>query len=472
MDIGLVGKRLKISVLVVTLALAGSPALGQSKSKPKRISVNSMCHMKVGEAMNPILGDDNVDKKYPLASISKVVTSFWAIKQLGANYRYQTRLHLTKIDDETFDLHIEGGLDPIMGRNAAYFITSELNRSEHKVKKIRNLTFDQNFLMDWLSEEKPRIAGSTPYFATIEEQTASVKRTLESGFITPVVREKYRLLQQKAASQGVIMTDKPGITAESVRFVSTADHQSNPTDVVLIYRSAPLYKIIKRMNNQSNNYIADHLFWSLGGIDAFNSFVEYTMQLDGDDFEFYLGSGNNAGYIFDPNENIYNKGSCSAMVKTLYYLDQALQESNLDLSDVMAVAGEDHESTVRAYGGSFFRSTVAKTGSVNVAKTLAGSVKTREGTFYFAILVNTKGRSDWGAASSIIRTRLDNLIKQYGGPVKEDYREEIPLPFDKKSSLINLNVYNLSEEGAEYRPLTRSTNLTDAEPPAGSEALP
>ena len=400
-----------------------------------KVDVNSMCHMKFGDSIGKINGDENKNQKYPLASISKVVTSAWAVEKWGPLYRFKTKFHIDKVSEGLYDVHIEGSRDPIMGRNAAYFIMSELNRSKYEITKIRNLTFDQDFIIDWLAEEKPRLGGNTPYYETLNEQTTHVMRTLRDGLATALDKNRYNSLKSKAASIGVEMAKAPSLEIGDINYLSKADFRARNllAEDILTYNSAPLFRILKRMNNQSNNYIADHLFWNLGGTLEFNKYIQAKMSLSTADLDFYLGSGNNANYIFDTNRNVYNEGSCSAMVKVLYFLDKNLAKFQLRLADVMAVAGEDSQSTVRGFTGPFFRSTVAKTGSVNKAKTLSGSIKTVEGSFYFTILLHTDGQSDWGAATQKIKRLLDNLIDKYGGPVKENYEEVTPLPFDKMS---------------------------------------
>lgn len=421
---------LKMKMVYVTL---GSMLAASTASA--KYYVNSMCTMKKSSSGTIIEGDKNMDEKFPLASISKVVTSLWAIEKLGADYRFQTKLHVNKIGADTYDVHIEGSRDPIFGRNASYFVISELNRQNINVKKIENLTFDENFLLDWLAEESPRVAGDTPYYDTIEKQTAAVRNSLLADFSSAFKKDKYAELKAKAAKAGIQMAAAPTIDVRRVEFKPKASFAKGPNTTTLLYQSAPLHIILKRMNNQSNNYIADHLYWNLGGTTEFNKFVQALLSLDKDDIEFYLGSGNNANYIIDPNKNIYNEATCKTMVKVLYRMNTTLSESGYNLSDVMAVAGMDRASTVASYGGNFTDTTTVKTGSVNKAKTLAGTVSTKNGVIFFAVLMHTDSRADWGAASATIKTKVNQLIVDNGGPKRLKYSEILPLPFDKNSSL-------------------------------------
>lgn len=426
---------LKIKMLYVTLG-----SLLAASSASAKYYVNSMCTMKAASAGKVIEGDKSKNEKFPLASISKVVTSLWAIEKLGANYRFPTKLHVNKVGSDTYDVHIEGSRDPIFGRNASYFLISELNRQNISIKKIENLTFDENFLLDWLSEESPRVAGSTPYFETLQEQTEAVRNSLLADFSTAIKKDMYAALRAKAAKIGVQMESAPTISVRRVEFKPKKSFTKTTATTTLVYQSAPLHAILKRMNNQSNNYIADHLYWNLGGTTEFNKYVKTSLSLNSNEIEFYLGSGNNASYILDPNRNIYNEATCETMIKVLYRMDKILEKTGYSLSQVMAVAGVDGSSTVAGYGGNFAGTTVAKTGSVNKAKTLAGTVSTKNGVIYFAVLMHTDSRADWGAASATIKSKVNDLIVKNGGGKKINYTETLPLPFDKKSRLTALSV--------------------------------
>lgn len=421
---------LKMKMLYVTLG-----TLIAVSSASAKVYVNSMCHMKADSQGKVIEGDDNKDERFPLASISKVVTTLWALEKLGPDYRYTTKLHITKVGNDTYDVHIEGSRDPIFGRNASYFLISELNKKNVDVRKIENLTFDENFLMDWLSEESPRIGGNTPYYDTIEKQAEAVRRSLINDFSTAIRKDMYDSLRTKAAKIGVQMIENPTLNVRRVEFKPKHTFSKMEGTHTLIYNSAPLRTILKRMNNQSNNYVADHLYWNLGGTTEFNKFVKNSLSLSTKEIEFYIGSGNNADYIYSPDKPLYNEATCETMVKVLYRMNDLLGQSGYALSEVMAVAGIDQNSTVAGYSGNFEGSTIAKTGSVNKAKTLAGTVSTKNGVIYFAVLMHTDSRADWGAANATIKSKVNNLIINNGGPRRINYQELLPLPFDKNSTL-------------------------------------
>ncbi|MGE5086844.1 MAG: D-alanyl-D-alanine carboxypeptidase [Bacillota bacterium] len=398
-----------------------------------KVHLNSMCTMDV--ATHTRKNDDNSNKKYPLASISKLATSLWAVETLGADYRYTTKFHITKDADGAVDVHIEGGKDPIFGRNAGYFILTQLNRPDINVKKIRTLSFDENFLIEWNVEDHESIAGDTPYYSDFSKYVAHVVRDLSKGWGTPVGSLSYNVLRDQAADIGVELPAKaPTMTIEEVIYQSKADFTRSANTKTYIYQSAPLYKILKSMNNKSNNYIADHIYWNLGGTPAFNTYIKEKLSMTTADLEFNLGSGNNADYISNESED-YNRGTCNAMITVIWRLHDQLNKQGYRLSDILAVASTDQGSTLKKYGGSLAGATIAKTGTVNCTKSLAGAVSTNQGTIYFVVLVNINGMSEQHSATNFIKDKIRSLISRHGGPDPISYTPIMPLPFDKKSKL-------------------------------------
>lgn len=388
--------------------------------------VNSICHMKTSDKDKVIAGDDNKAKKYPLASLSKIATTLWAIEKLGIDYRHKTNIHITEIAQGSYDVHIEGSRDPFFGQRMGYFLISELNKMQ--IKKIERLTFDENFLLKWAVESPTVAGGTTANFATIEEQVRHIKRSLEDDFASPISMGTYKRLRNMTP---VKMTPDPSLDVRHIDFVSRNAFQKSANTRTFALRSAPLITVLKKMNNQSNNYIADHLFWNMGGTEAFTQFVQSKLSFTNNDLVFYNGSGNNDGSSQSP---IYNMGSCESMIKTIYALDRELVQRGKTLEDVIAVAGVDQDSTVKNFP--LEGALTAKTGTVNKAKTLAGTIATTEGELIFAILLHTDGPADWGAAHNSILRRVKQIAQDMGGAIRLGYKELRTLPFDEASQLV------------------------------------
>jgi D-alanyl-D-alanine carboxypeptidase len=124
------------------------------------------------------------------------------------------------------------------------------------------------------------------------------------------------------------------------------------------------------------------------------------------------------------------------MIKVLVRLNEVLANQGLSLTDVMAVAGKDSESTLVKYGGAMDDAMVGKTGTVDKAKTLAGTISTGNGTIYFVILMHKDSSGESGSAANSIKERIRNLFGINSGPKKINYTEITALPFDKESALV------------------------------------
>ncbi|RPJ74571.1 MAG: hypothetical protein EHM20_10390, partial [Alphaproteobacteria bacterium] len=82
------------------------------------------------------LQGENLDKQVRLASVSKLMTSLWAMEVLGPEYRYDTKLFI-----KGNHLHIVGSMDPFMGNEKMFFLVSQLN--DLGFTKFDKVTFDK-----------------------------------------------------------------------------------------------------------------------------------------------------------------------------------------------------------------------------------------------------------------------------------------------------------------------------------------
>lgn len=419
-------KNVTYSTLAKRIVFFSISTLIVSSLAHAKFFVNSICHMKTNDKNKVIAGDDNKTKKYPLASLSKIATTLWAIEKLGIDYRHSTKIHITEIAQGSYDVHIEGSRDPFFGQRMGYFLISELNKMQ--IRKIERLTFDENFLLKWAVESPIVAGGTTANFETIEQQVRYIKKSLEVDFASQISMTAYKRLRNLTP---VKMTPDPSLNVRHIDFVSRSTFQKTANTRTFVLRSAPLVTVLKKMNNQSNNYIADHLYWNMGGTDAFTQFIQKKLSFTSQDLVFYNGSGNNDGSSQAP---IYNMGSCESVIKTIYALDRELIQRGKTLEDVIAVSGIDQDSTVKNFP--LEGSMTAKTGTVNKAKTLAGTIATSEGELIFAILLHTDGPSDWGSAHNSILRRVQKIAQDMGGAIRMGYKELRTLPFDEMSQLV------------------------------------
>jgi D-alanyl-D-alanine carboxypeptidase len=368
---------------------------------------------------------EHVGELFEIASVSKVVTSYWAIRALDPNFKFSTHIHITPVGSHFFDVHIQGSHDPFWGREMTHFLFAQLNKIG--VHEIRKLTFDENLIFRW-SVISNYIDPINPSFQEIAEAFHNHLKNLP---------KEYPKTHSEAALLGLYLPKMLSLKAQSVAYLSSFDFKEESQTVTYALQSVPLYRYLKEMNSVSNNHVADHLFNYLGGPEKFKDFIQQDMNLNSKDIQFINGSGNSLTGINENGESVkeYNKASCDTMLRILFKVRAQLKKFGLDLKDVMAVAGTD-EGTLKPRYDSLRNSLVAKTGTVDPAVTLAGVISTTQGNVYFGIFMETESSADWSNARDDIRQKVIELMAQFGGRRSISYRTRGFMPFDQDSGMI------------------------------------
>lgn len=379
-----------------------------------------MCYMLDNGGHTNIVGDD-ANKLFEIASVSKIVTSYWALRELGPQFRFGTRIYITPVARDLFDVHIQGSQDPFWGRQLTHFLFSELNKSG--VREVRKLTFDENLGFRW-GVLTDNIDPQNPSSQEIADSIARHIRALAN---------EYPRTRQEAAAVGVVLPKNLSLRAHSVEFQSAADFRPASDTASFVLKSAPLFRYLKEMNIVSNNHVADRLFAVLGGVNRFRPFLQAALGMAERDVLFVNGSGNS---IVGANGNKeYNQATCEAIVRIQYQMQSELRSHHgMGLKDVMAVSGADGGTLSPRYD-SIPNSLVAKTGTVDPAVTLSGVLSTQQGEVYFGIFMDTTSPSDWNNARDQVRGKVLGLIQKFGGKKQFAYTSRAFLPFDNASVL-------------------------------------
>lgn len=409
---------LQVAVAIATITVV-------SEKSVANVHMNSMCYLE--SAAEKSIRGENVQTKFELASVSKIVTSYWAVSQLGPTHRFATMAALDPVGPDLYDVHIVGSRDPVFGRDMTHLLLSELARAG--VRKIRNLTFDENFYYFYQVQSRP----TWSVLPTTNEIAQQLKSHLK---YTP----EYFTTVRIAKSIGIELFARPLISVENSFYLPASQFKSDKNTRFVSVISAPLFNQLKFMNRVSNNFIADHLFFGLGGAEKFQQFLKEKLDLKADDIKFVNGSGDSVIRQDYKNKTykVYNESSCESLIKVIVGLRRALSRYNQDLEDVMAVSGKDQSTLGGRYSGEISSDAlIAKTGSVNPAITLAGMISTEKGDVYFGIMYHTDGPSQWSYARNQIRNKILQLINKYGGKDELNYTPTKFLPFDKKSVEIN-----------------------------------
>lgn len=453
---------LKIAIATVSLGLMSSVTFAAPKKKAGggqtyRYTMNAMCLLKDSkvEPFNPTekeisesdssfikkvpstVSANDVNSKFRIASLTKILLTHWAIAELGPLYRFETKVHVSPSEkSKGCDLYFEGSNDPFMGKEMLSTVFTQLRenfKSKGICKNIDSISYDENFLVPFNEVTKR--------FVIQHRQDGDFRASNPLRFYGPNTTRK--ALQYFFKTQRILSVKQDGIgpTASSFeyqRYLAGTPHAT------FSFRSRPLYLMLREVNAFSFNVPPDIIFKKMGGIDAYARFIKKRLGYGPDQVDLVNGSG----YPIISDGKTYNEVSCSAIVRTIQDLDNILRSykggRTFQLADVMAVGGTGEEfSTFKSlYGGSQFTNTmVAKTGSAEEAITFGGMLSTTEGDLYFAVLTRPESyvNNVTNSARLYVRDMMTVLADRYTLK-KFDYTQQgMMAPIDADSQLVDID---------------------------------
>jgi D-alanyl-D-alanine carboxypeptidase/D-alanyl-D-alanine-endopeptidase (penicillin-binding protein 4) len=208
--------------------------------------------------------------------------------------------------------------------------------------------------------------------------------------------------------------------------------------LVLSQKSSKLVDILKVLLCYSNNFMAERLGDSVGGIESVRRELMNSLGLSSD--ELLISSLSGLGV---------NRVSPRTMMKIFRALREELRKNKLSTTDILPVAGIDPGTLEDRFTGPAWRgSVIAKTGTLirtdSGASSLVGQMKTAAGETLLFVIMNRQG--------NVLRFRLnqDYLVMQIqnsrGGPK----------PFNYKPHLLAMKLADTqslpSAAGDEYEP--------------------
>ncbi|MBL7554444.1 MAG: D-alanyl-D-alanine carboxypeptidase [Bdellovibrionaceae bacterium] len=388
-------------------------------------SLNSFCHLDAQKSSGLGIRGTNIDQKLPIASVSKLITSYWALIEKGRDYRFYTKVFYRKNVDGTGIVHIQGGNDPYFSKEFLHLVISELNLKG--IKSVKELSFDEKFKFVWnINSTAVAVGDYTPESPTPDDVLRNLLRVKN-------LTTDYSKTLAFAKEHGISMVATAQLLVKKFSFLKTTEFHSDGFEF-MTFRSSPLSVLLKEMNRNSNNYSANIIFESVGGAKDFKKFIENRLKLTTDDIEIFNGSGNKLSIEGSGN---YNSARCSVVLKILIDFDNVLKAQSLKFEDIVSVVGADvTSSSSNLYNNEVTEnSVIAKTGTVSPAILLAGVISTKKGNVYFMYNMKTNGtRRDWRDAQRKIKLQITNLIqKEYNGGVPISYQAIKFIPFDKES---------------------------------------
>jgi D-alanyl-D-alanine carboxypeptidase/D-alanyl-D-alanine-endopeptidase (penicillin-binding protein 4) len=321
-----------------------------------------------------LVAEAAADAVHP-ASVSKVPTTLALLRELGADYRFATRVSASgplQDGEVQGDLVFDGSGDPFFVDENALLVSLALRKLG--LKRVRGDVASRGpFFFNWASKDAARrlqqaLGGRIP------EATWSVVQAAEAQ-------------RNGAPGQKPTLAFGKGTVAEG----------DTPT-LLVTHRSQPLIPIVKALNGYSNNIFAP-FSEAAGGIAAVEAVARESVPAAMHD-EITLGDGAGA--------HPRNRLSPRAAVALLRALGEELAKSGHTVADVLPVAGVDEGTLRRRLDGPGERGhVVGKTGTYGDygACALAGVLRTRDaGDVYFAIL-------NHGVPIQVARRRQDAFVR-------------------------------------------------------------
>lgn len=275
----------------------------------------------------------NADVTFNPASLVKLATSLLALKKLGADYRFQTRVLVDgKIDAQGVlqgRLYVQGN-DPTFGDAGANLISKSLR--ERGIERLNEVIVSPEFNFNF---------SNSP-----EESAERLVKVLKLGNPkTLIVNE----------SGGQLLT---------------------------IINSNPLSDVLLYMNARSSNFIADKIGALIGGAPGVRQFLVEELKLHADFVTIATVSGRE-----------HNRLTPRDLLTVIRALIEEAKRQGLEPTDIMPVASDDAGTLRRRLAGTGLEgAVVAKTGTLTAEvdggmASLAGIVYTQDqGLVIFVIL--------------------------------------------------------------------------------------
>ena len=314
----------------------------------------------------------------PGASLTKIATSLAALSTWGPQHQFETSIGTTgPITNGILrgDLVITGGSDP-------HFVWEEAIALGNTLQKLGinqvtgNLVIVGDFWMNY--ESDPIVAGQL------------LREGINSATWSANVRNIYYRMPPG--------TPQPQVTIAG----SVISQKSIPKAIPIIqHKSLPLVYILKTMNVESNNDLAEILAKNLGGAKVVQEKAAWAAGVPQVEVQLINGSG----------LGVENQLSPRAVTAMLMAIQRFLQTYEWFVADLFPVSGYD-QGTLADQSRNIPQGSVVKTGTLNDVIALAGVIPTREQGLVWFTMIN---RSPYWEATRAEQDKfLQQLVSEWG----------------------------------------------------------
>ncbi|MEQ9670417.1 D-alanyl-D-alanine carboxypeptidase [Coleofasciculus sp. G2-EDA-02] len=329
------------------------------------------------QAGNTLLGNYQGTVPLPAASITKVATSLAALQTFGPDHQFITLIGATGAVENGVlqgDLVIAGAEDPFFVWEEAIALGNLLNQMG--IQQVAgNLIITGKFYMNF--EFDPLKSGTL------------LKQGLNAQLWTPEAQTQYQTLPPD--------TPKPQVAiAGSVQVSPTPPSNVQP---LIRHSSFPLAELLKKMNQYSNNKMAEMIANSVGGANVVAQKAAAAAGVPQGEISLVNGSG-----LSDQN-----KISPRAASGLFLAIARYLQPYNMSLGDILAIVGQDegilNERSLPPFA-------IVKSGSLNSVSALGGALPTQQQEIIWFSTMNMGYNLEGFRAQQ--EALLQNFISQWG----------------------------------------------------------
>ena len=301
---------------------------------------------------NTLLANHQGTVPLPAASLTKVATSLATLSTFGPDHQFITLIGTTgPIQNGVLqgDLVIQGAEDPFFVWEEAIALGNLLNQMG--IKQVKgNLVITGKFYMNF--EFDPLKSGNL------------LKQGLNAQIWPPEARTQY-------------LTLPPGTLQPQVAIAGSVQvSPSTPSNVRPLVRhySFPLAELLKKMNQYSNNTMAEMLANAVGGARIVSYKAASAAGVPQAEIILVNGSG------LSELNRISPRAACAMFLA----LERYLQPHNMSVGDLFAIVGQDEGILNQRQLPPL---TVVKSGSLDAVSALAGALPTQQqSTVWFATM--------------------------------------------------------------------------------------
>src|SRR6185295_4642414 len=258
-----------------------------------------------------VLAEHNADRLFNPASVTKIATSLTAISRLGPDFKFRASLYTDgTLDPATGVLHgslyVIGSGDPALFPENAMMIADKLNRSG--IREVDgNLVVLGQFFFNF-STAREASAKAFRAVLTPDTWTAQAKASY-TRFLAIRSAEDRDSGTQKAPP----LSGPPSLKING-QTISDPTVNTSKLSPLAVHTSLPLLRVLKGLNDFSNNWMATVIGNLVGGPDAVERFLKTEVGFKDDEVSFATSSGLGAN-------SISPRGTITMLRKLITYLE-------------------------------------------------------------------------------------------------------------------------------------------------------